>query len=80
QLAAKIFDCARKLLKREADGTKFRLLGVGVTGLAEAADADPADLVDHQGRRTAAAEHAVDKLRSRFGNDAVVKGLTFGDD
>ncbi|MGZ5865612.1 MAG: DNA polymerase IV [Xanthobacteraceae bacterium] len=80
QLAAKIFDCARKLLKREADGTEFRLLGVGVTGLAEAADADPADLVDHQGRRTAAAEHAVDKLRSRFGNDAVVKGLTFGDD
>jgi DNA polymerase-4 len=80
QLAAKIFECAHSLLKREADGTKYRLLGVGVTGLTEAASADPADLVDHQGRRTAAAEHAVDRLRQRFGDDAVVKGLVFGDD
>ena len=68
------------LLKREADGTRYRLLGVGVTALAEASAADPDDLVDHHARRTAAAEHAIDRLRKRFGDDAVVKGLTFGDD
>ena len=33
QLAAKIFAAARPLLKRESDGTKYRLLGVGVSAL-----------------------------------------------
>jgi DNA polymerase-4 len=80
QLAGRIFDIARVLLKRETDGTRYRLLGVGVTGLTEAAAADPDDLINHQARRSAAAEHAMDRLRKRFGDEAVVKGLTFGDD
>jgi DNA polymerase-4 len=80
QLAAKIFDAGRELLQREADGTPFRLIGIGVSGLADAAFADPADLVNVRAQRTAAAEHAVDKLRDKFGDDAVVKGLVFGDD
>jgi len=74
QLAAKIFDVGRDLLKREADGTKFRLIGIGVSALADEVDADPADLVDRKGERRAAAEHAVDKLRDKFGRDAVVMG------
>jgi len=74
QLAGKIFATARALLRREADGTKFRLLGVGVSALASAADADPADFVD---ARAAQAEHAVDRVRERFGDDAVVRGLAF---
>ena len=60
QLAAKIFAAGRELLARETDGTRFRLIGIGVSALAGAAEADPADLVDHSGRRSAAAEHAVD--------------------
>jgi DNA polymerase-4 len=36
--------------------------------------ADPADFVD---RRAADAEHALDRVRARFGEDAVVKGLAF---
>ena len=71
---------ARDLLEREADGTRYRLLGVGVTGLTDTEIADPADLVDQKGQRSVAAEHAVDRLRKRFGDDAVVKGLTFGED
>ena len=43
QLAARIFEAARGLLKKEADGTRYRLLGVGVSALGEAADADPND-------------------------------------
>ena len=74
QLASRIFAAARDLLKREADGTRFRLLGVGLTALTAAAEADPADLVDG---RAAQAEHAVDRVRARFGGDAVVRGLAF---
>jgi DNA polymerase IV len=74
QLAGRIFAAGRDLLRREADGTRFRLLGVGLSALTAAADADPADLVDG---RAAEAEHAVDRLRARFGDDAVVRGLAF---
>jgi DNA polymerase-4 len=79
-LAAKIFAAGRELLEREADGTKFRLLGIGVSALASPADADPADLVDRRGARDKAAEHAVDRLRAKFGREAVVKGLAFEDE
>jgi DNA polymerase IV len=79
-LAAKIFATARDLLKREADGTKFRLIGVGVSDLAAAEHADPDDLVDVGGRRAAAAEHAVDRVRAKFGRAAIVKGLVFEDE
>ena len=74
QLAGRIFATARDLLAREADGARFRLLGVGLSALAAAAEADPADLVSG---RAAEAEHAVDRLRARFGDDAVVRGLAF---
>ena len=74
QLARRIFAAARDLLEREIDGTRYRLLGVGVSALASADEADPADLVDG---RAAQAEHAVDSVRARFGDDAVVRGLAF---
>jgi DNA polymerase-4 len=80
QLAAKIFAAGRELLEREADGTKFRLLGIGVSALASPADADPADLVDRRGARDKAAEQAVDRLRQKFGRAAVVKGLALEDE
>jgi DNA polymerase-4 len=74
QLAAKIFAAGRELLLRETDGTKFRLLGIGVTALCDANAADLNDLLD---RRTAEAERAIDRLRERFGDEAVIKGLAF---
>jgi DNA polymerase-4 len=74
QLAARIFAAARDLLNREVDGTAYRLLGVGISALTSADEADPADLVDG---RIAEAEHAVDRVRKRFGDDAVVRGLAF---
>lgn len=80
QLAARIFAAGRDLLAREIDGSKFRLLGIGVSALVDARDADPADLVDRQATRGAAAERAVDRLRERFGRSAVVKGLVFEKD
>jgi DNA polymerase-4 len=74
QLAHRIFAAARRLLEHEADGTRFRLLGVGLSALASVDDADPADLVDG---RAAQAEHAIDDVRARFGDEAVVRGLAF---
>jgi DNA polymerase-4 len=43
-------------------------------------DADGDDLSDLIDRRAAEAEHAVDRLRSKFGKDAVVKGLALDEE
>ena len=51
QLADRIFRTAQAALKREADGTRFRLLGVGLSNLAPARSADPASLIDPAGRQ-----------------------------
>ena len=63
---------------RETDGTKFRLIGIGASNLDAGDKADAADLiVDRKGKRAAEAEHAIDKVREKFGKAAVVKGLVF---
>ena len=77
QLADRIFRTAQAALKREADGTRFRLLGVGLTNLAPALGADPASLIDTAGDKRAAAERAMDKIRAKFGGEAVEKGRAF---
>src|SRR4029453_12624443 len=74
QLASLIFSAGRDLLGREVDGTKYRLIGVGVSAITPAGDADDMALI---ARRAAEAEHAIDRLRERYGDAAVVKGLAF---
>jgi len=73
QLASRIFAAGRDLLSHEVGTTRFRLIGIGVSNLEDATGDDPADLLD---RRAAEAEHAVDRLRSKFGRSAVLKGLS----
>jgi DNA polymerase-4 len=77
QLADRIFRTALAHLKREADGTRFRLLGVGLSNLAPAVSADPASLIDTAGEKRAAAERAMDKIRAKFGGAAVGTGRGF---
>jgi DNA polymerase-4 len=72
QLANLIFAAGRDLLANETGKDKFRLIGIGLSTLIETAGDDMADLLD---RREAQAEHAIDRLREKFGRDAVVKGL-----
>ncbi|MBP1844417.1 DNA polymerase-4 [Rhizobium petrolearium] len=79
QLADRIFRTGLALMEHETDGTKFRLIGIGVTDLTDPGLADPPDLVDTQAGRRAAAEAAMDKLRDKFGKAAVETGYTFGD-
>ena len=78
RLADRIFSTGLELLRREIDGTRFRLLGIGVSDLTDAARADPPDLVDAQSRKRALAEGAIDSLRDKFGSRAVETGYTFG--
>jgi DNA polymerase IV len=80
QLAEQIFAAGRELLARETDGTRFRLIGIGVSDIIEADKADPGDLLDQAGRRKALAERAVDRVREKFGRAAVVRGLAFEED
>jgi len=77
QLASRIFAAGRDLLARETDGTMFRLIGIGLSALCDADGADFADLID---RRSAEAEQAIDRLRERFGDEAVIKGLALDGD
>jgi DNA polymerase-4 len=74
QLAAKIFTTTREMLAREIDGTAFRLMGVGVSALRQGSMADDTDMLD---RRSADAERAIDDLRKKFGNSAVIRGIAY---
>ena len=69
-----LFAAARGLLAREVDGTAFRLIGVGASSLLPLAQADPLDLADPEGPRRVAAQAAVDALRARFGDSAILRG------
>ncbi len=77
QLEDRIFRTASELLLKELDGTRFRLLGVGVSTLGPDEQADPDDLVDPDSTRRAKAERAIDRVRNRFGQDAVQFGINF---
>jgi DNA polymerase-4 len=77
QLADRIFRVGLEMMKRETDGTKFRLIGIGVAGLVADDRADPEDLVDIDATKRAKAERAMDKVREKFGKKAVGVGMTF---
>jgi DNA polymerase-4 len=74
QLAAKIFAVSREMLGREIDGTAFRLIGTGVSALRPDSQADDTDMLD---RRAAHAERAMDDLRKKFGQGAVIRGIAY---
>jgi len=78
QLAGVLFEVGRELLARETGASRaYRLIGIGGAELVGAAAADEPDLLDPTRARRASAERAVDALRERFGERAVVKGRSF---
>jgi DNA polymerase-4 len=77
QLANVIYETGLSLLEREVDGTAFRLIGIGVSGIDAADGTDPADLLEPAVARKAAAERAMDRVRTRFGREAVVRGKLY---
>ncbi|MEO8756823.1 MAG: DNA polymerase IV [Devosia sp.] len=78
QLANVLYETGQQLLAREIDGTAFRLIGIGISGLTEADGVDQADLIEPGLARKAAAERAMDRVRTRFGTDAVIRGKLYG--
>lgn len=76
QLAGRLFTAGRELLKRECTGKRYRLIGIGASDLTGPEEADHGDLADVATPRLKAMEGALDKLRARFGDDAIGKGLS----
>jgi DNA polymerase-4 len=73
-MADRIFRTAKTLFDGVNQGP-FRLIGVGLSELYPAGDADRShDLLDPDAPRRNAAERATDALREKFGKDAIVKG------
>jgi DNA polymerase-4 len=62
------------MLAREIDGTPFRLMGTGVSALRPGSQAHDTDMLD---RRSADAERAIDDLRKKFGQAAVIRGIAY---
>ena len=79
QLADVLFEVGRSLLAPEADGERYRLIGIGVADLCDATLADQPDLIEPARTRRARAERAMDTLRDRYGRDSIVKGRSLPD-
>jgi DNA polymerase-4 len=77
QLAGRLFEAARALLVKEADGARFRLIGVGASSLRPAEECDRGDLADTRAAREKATETALDSLRDKFGAGAIMRGIAF---
>ena len=77
-LAGRIYQAARGLMEAELARGPYRLIGVGMSELVPAQEADRGDLADQSVWREAGMERAVDALRARFGHDAITRGLVFG--
>ncbi|RLJ51797.1 DNA polymerase-4 [Litoreibacter meonggei] len=74
QLADRIYRTARDLMTNVREGP-YRLLGVGISDLMPEDDADRTpDLLDPDAAKRTEAERATDKIREKFGSDAIKKG------
>ena len=76
-LASRIYETAAPMLRREATGTAFRLIGVGISNLSSAEAESEALTLDQHVAANARAELAMDKLREKFGRSAVERGIAY---
>ena len=78
QTADRIYRTARALfdqIDHGDQGTAYRLLGIGLSDLGPADQADrEGNLLDPQETARLTAERATDAIRARFGADAILKG------
>jgi DNA polymerase-4 len=65
------------MLEKEATGTPYRLIGIGVGDLRDAADADPLDLADPEAEQRRKVEAAIDAVRAKLGKGSIGKGRGF---
>ncbi len=72
QAARTLFETTRELLRSEAGGRAYRLVGAGLHDLVDAAAG--LDMFAEDERRARRTEQTMDALRARFGPEAVVSG------
>ena len=78
QSAEEMFQAAEPLLAHEADGRTFRLIGIGAHDLVEIGQVIQGDLFSGFGPAGSKVDKALDAVREKFGDDAIVKGRGFG--
>lgn len=75
QSADRIYRTARALLNTVLDKGPFRLIGVGISHIGPAIQTDVTqDFLDPNAEQRRQAEKATDKIRARFGKQAIIKG------
>ena len=75
QMADTIYRTARALLDQVDGQVSYRLIGVGLSDLVPQDGADRSgDLLDQNAARRGEAERATDRIRARFGANAILKG------
>ena len=70
QLADHIFQTGMQLLSKETDGTKYRLLSIGINDLSDDECDDTSDIVDVQSHKRTLVESAIGVLRGEFSKKA----------
>ena len=78
QSADTIWRAGARLVAKEADGTPWRLIGIGTSRYVPAEEADPPDLADPRSLRRRDMERAIDAIRERFGDDSIGHGRGLG--
>lgn len=75
QLADVVYRTAKALFDQVGDQGPYRLIGCGLSNLIDADGSElAADLLDPNAEKRSAAERATDKIRERYGSDAIKKG------
>lgn len=74
QLSDTVFQRGRALLPLVIGKGPFRLIGVGISDLTDEAGEAAVDLFDPKAETRAKAERATDKIRAKYGPDAIKKG------
>lgn len=74
QLAETLYRTGKELIRKEANGTPYRLIGIGAAELTSPEFADPFDLADPDSQHRTAIERAMDDIRKKLGDKAIKKG------
>lgn len=75
QLADTLYRATKALFDQVPTGTSYRLIGAGLSDLCPASEAERSgDLLDPTASKRSGAERASDKIRQKFGADAIIKG------